>query len=84
MKKRIWVNSPITILLLILVAFLAAQNYHLGGMKNTAVFAVQVVCIVAAVAAVVASRVTFRRYIRRSVVSAGKYLTGAQKVQSPV
>ena len=79
MKKRIWVNSPITILLLILVAFLAAQNYHLGGMKNTAVFAVQVVCIVAAVAAVVASRVTFRRYIRRSVVSAGKYLTGAQK-----
>ncbi len=79
MKKRIWVNSPITILLLILVAFSAAQNYYLGGMKNTAVFAVQVVCIAAAVAAVVASRVTFRRYIRHSVVSAGKYLTGAQK-----
>lgn len=79
MKKRIWVNSPVTILLLILVALLAAQNYYLSGMKNTVVLVVQAICIVAAIAAVVANKVNFRRYIRHSVSAAGKYLTGAQK-----
>lgn len=79
MKKRIWVNSPVTILLLALVALLAAQNFYLGGMENTAVFVVQMVCIAGAVAAVVASRINFRRYIRRSVSAAGKHLSGVQK-----
>ena len=79
MKKRIWVNSPITILLLILVTFLAVQNYHLGGTKNIAVLVIQVVCIITAAVAVVASRITFRRYIRHSVTAAGRYLSGAQK-----
>lgn len=79
MKKRIWIQSPITIVLFGIIVLLAVQNYLLVGSQGYGHLIFQIVCVAAAVIIIVISQWLFSRYLKAMVAAAGKVLTSAQR-----
>lgn len=79
MKKRIWINSPVVLALLVIVALMAVQNYIFSGRQQYAVLIIQLICVILASVAVILSERLFYRYIRGAVTSAQKSLLSSQR-----
>ncbi len=79
MKKRIWINSPIVYILLALVIGMAVQSYFSAANRSSTVLIFQVICVLVALAAVIVSDQYFSRYVRNTILSAGKVLSTAQR-----
>lgn len=79
MKKRIWINSPIVLVLLVIVALMAVQNYLIAGRNQYLILIIQIACVLLALGAVIASERYFSRYVRNTLSSAAKMLTTVQR-----
>lgn len=79
MKKRIWVNSPIVLALLVIVALMAVQNYVISGRQQYTILIIQIICVLLALCAVIVSERYFARYVRGAVNSAVKRLTTTER-----
>ena len=79
MKKRIWINSPIVYILLALVGGMAVQSYFSAANRSSTILIFQGLCILVALAAVIVSDQYFSRYVRNTILSAGKVLSTAQR-----
>lgn len=76
MKKRIWIHSPATYILLLLLIGLTVSNYY--GFVSRPVFTVlEIICTVLALVIVIIGSVTFRKYLKRALNAAVRSITPA-------
>ena len=79
MKKRIWIHTPIVHILLGIVLIMAVQSYISAENRSSSIIIFQLICILVALAAVIVGDQYFNRYVRNTILSAGKVLSSAQR-----
>lgn len=79
MKKRIWIHTPIVHILLGIVLIMAVQSYFSAENRSSSIIIFQLICILVALAAVIVGDQYFNRYVRNTILSAGKVLSSAQR-----